>query len=226
MVNNISHINGKIESMRESLQEMNLSDFDLWKKFKEGNVQAYSVIYSKYVKVLYNYSKNICKDEELVKDCIQDLYIELWKNKENLGATDSIKYYLYKSIRRKIVYELNRNKNKYELGIQEEDEVELVVPHELNLITDQITKENKDNLKKAIDLLSSRQREIILLLFYDNMKYQEVAAIMSINLRSVYTLAWKALEALKQHFKKSTFFLFAVSSIGYFCKVYIDIQVN
>jgi len=44
-----------------------------------------------------------------------------------------------------------------------------------------------------------RQKQVIHLLFFEQIAYEEVSKLMGINLRSVYTLAWKAIANLKKH---------------------------
>ena len=74
----------------------NLSEKQLWQLFKNGSEDAYAFIYHKYFHVLYNYGRQFSDSKEGVKDCIQDLFVEIWDRKENLGDTDSIKFYLFK----------------------------------------------------------------------------------------------------------------------------------
>jgi len=85
-----------------------VSDKQLWKTFKAGGKTDFAQIYEKHAAVLYNYGRHIRTDQALVKDCIQELFIDIWKNRKTLGATDSIKFYLLKSLRRKIIYEAKK----------------------------------------------------------------------------------------------------------------------
>jgi RNA polymerase sigma factor (sigma-70 family) len=56
----------------------------------------------------------------------------------------------------------------------------------------------RQQLQMAFKSLPARQQEVIELLFYKEFSYEEISAILSINLRSVYTLAWKAISSLKK----------------------------
>ena len=55
-----------------------------WKLFLEGDDQAYSWIYTHYIQVLYNYGLQITPDSEIVKDCIQDVFVKIYKAKKKL----------------------------------------------------------------------------------------------------------------------------------------------
>src|SRR5690606_36156630 len=74
----------------------------IWEAFKKGNESAFIYIYETYFDQLFVYGKQFTRDEDIVKDAIQDLFITLRKSRAGLGSTDSIKFYLYKSLKRLI----------------------------------------------------------------------------------------------------------------------------
>src|ERR1044072_6476462 len=85
------------------LRPAHMEDHLLWNSFRGGDEQALATIFDRYIKRLHNYGLKILNDRDLVKAAVQDLFIELWKNHSNLGETNSIKFYLYKSLRRKLI---------------------------------------------------------------------------------------------------------------------------
>lgn len=72
-------------------------DAIVWEKFKSGKQAAFVYIYNTYFQMLMNIGCQLTKDKSLVKDCIQDLFIELISRRSNLGDVKSIKLYLIKS---------------------------------------------------------------------------------------------------------------------------------
>ena len=52
-----------------------------WKLFLEGNDEAYSWLYTHHIQLLYQYGLQITPDTEVIKDCIQDVFIRIYKNK-------------------------------------------------------------------------------------------------------------------------------------------------
>ena len=72
---------------------------------------------------------------------------------------------------------------------------------ESHLIAAQTTRENKLKILKSLEKLPARQKEVLHLLFDDGFSYEETAEIMGINVRSVYTLAWKGISSLKKCIK-------------------------
>lgn len=171
----------------------------VWAEFRNSNRKALDYIFEKHVRLLYIYGGKICKDQGLVEDCIQDLFTELWNKRKVLGDTDNIKFYLFKSLRRKIVRRLSADQRF--LGDQLKDQVavkEVEFPIEFNIIQEQISNEREVMMKKALASLSERQREAIYLKFYEKLAYQQIAGVMDIDLKSAYNIVSKAIDTLRK----------------------------
>jgi RNA polymerase sigma factor (sigma-70 family) len=174
-------------------------DAVLWRQFKEGDRQVFSYIYRQYIQALYNYGIKVAEDSALVEDCIQELFIYLWKTRQNLSDTDAIKFYLFKSLRRRIIstQEEMLRLNKKNAGITKGREI-AEFSHEHLLVSRQVEAEQQEKLSNSLNALTRRQREAITLKFYDNLSFQEVADVMSLNIKSTYNLISKAIEVLKE----------------------------
>jgi RNA polymerase sigma factor (sigma-70 family) len=179
-------------------------DFQLWQAFKAGDEKAFDCIYDTYFSPLYGYGTRLCPDKALVKDCIQNLFVSLWNNRTHLSDVHSIKYYLYKSLRRAIVKELqleNRFLHPEDMG--ENYHFEVAFSHEFLLITEQISQENQNRLLNAFHSLTKRQKEAVFLRFYENLDYTQIASILSMkDTKYARTLVYRALDVLKAGIRK------------------------
>ena len=176
------------------------SDIALWKLIKSGEKQALAVIYERYVNVLYNYAVKICKDPDLIEDSIQDLFIDVWKYRKNLSDTDSVKYYLYFSLRTKIARHASTTSRLISEGIRWDDIKGLVSgSSEQELIESEQLTERARRLKKYLHNLSPRQYEAIVLRFYDEFSFDEIGKIMDMNPQSVRNLIQRGIVQLKQY---------------------------
>jgi RNA polymerase sigma-70 factor (ECF subfamily) len=186
----------------------NTSDELLWQAFKNGDKAAYAFIYTHYFHILFKYGKKITADESLVQDSIQDLFIELLKRRQHLSDTDSIKFYLFKSLRRKLNHALLKQDNNHRKTEplpdewNEEYDSELIYSYEDEIIIEQVYNDRKKEVLKALELLTKSQKKAIELKFYHNLSYPEVAEAMSIHVDSVYNLISKATALLKKNVKK------------------------
>ena len=174
-----------------------MEDLQLWQRLKAGDQAALEEIYRTHVDVLYRYGCKFSVDEALVKDAIQDLFIELWRNHAGLGDTNSIKKYLLASIRRKIIKQIEKKKKWFLPDRMENTVFELEVSIEEVLISTEISKENADLVKDAVNGLSKRQKEAIYLKYYMDMDYEEIEEIMDINYQSLRNLVSRALQNMR-----------------------------
>src|SRR5690606_10543545 len=74
-----------------------------WCAFKNGDRNAFAEIYRQQVRDLLNYGYKVTSDRRLIEDSIQDLFFELWKNRAGLSDTTSVRFYLFKALRFKIM---------------------------------------------------------------------------------------------------------------------------
>lgn len=70
-----------------------------WRQFVSGDNESYSWIYTTYVQILYRYGLRFTSDPEIIKDCIQEVFTSLYKNRNNLITPDNIKVYLFVSLK-------------------------------------------------------------------------------------------------------------------------------
>lgn len=196
----ITLIKGQSKDFQKKSSHPLPDEIQVWKDFKSGNKQAFSQIYNNYVNVLYNYGRKIINDKNIVEDCIQDLFFELWNSKEKLSDTDSIKYYLLKALRIKIFKVLNKQCKFVEKnGISDKYNFNIVSSYEVELIDEQISIAQKEKISNVLTKLSKRQKEAIFLRYFDDLNYEEIASIMSINPQSVHNLIHRAITILREN---------------------------
>lgn len=175
------------------------TDVEAWDAFRQGNESAFIFIYEVYFNVLFGYGFSIVPDPNLVKDSLQDLFIELRERRGNLGPTDSIKFYLFKALKRKLLKEISKwPGNKDSLDAVPAD-FQFTLSYEAQLIDRQLTAEKISRLNEAIGKLSRRQREIIYYSFFEGFNYVQIQEIMGLEShQSVRNLMYKALRELRQ----------------------------
>ncbi|HMJ70287.1 MAG TPA: sigma-70 family RNA polymerase sigma factor [Cyclobacteriaceae bacterium] len=177
------------------------ADEAIWDSFKRGDKQAYAELYQRYSKVLFRYCLRITGDRELVKDCIHDLFVTIWKNRDNLSQPDSVKAYLLSAIQRKLRRQTatlrSRQKDVDDISV-----LRLSNCREDQMIEDQTELEQKHIVSKALNALTKREREAVYLKFYSDLSYKEVAEVMSIRVDSIYNLISKSIETLHSELNK------------------------
>lgn len=185
-----------------------LNEQDLWLRFQNGDGKAFAEIYERYVGVLYNYGYNLAPDGALVEDAIQELFTYLWQTRKNLSPTTSIKYYLFRSLRRQI-HRQRKFDQRFERISEMDESLPLPeVPSAESLqVEAEIAKRQIRELQKALSQLPSRQIEAIRLLFFEGFPLSEVANLMGINEQSVRNLVRRSIHKLKRVFEFLPFLL-------------------
>ena len=176
------------------------SDNQLWEDFRKGEKYALSHIYFRYVDPLYRYGKKFTSDDELVKDTIQDLFLDLIRTRESLGTTDHIYFYLIKAFRRKIFRSLSGTKKKRQV----DEEAELLTANIVYSVEeDWIQKEHlskkEEMVRKGLAELSKKQREIIYYRYTCDFEYDQICEIMSMKYDSARKMVFRALKTLREH---------------------------
>ncbi|MCY1720989.1 sigma-70 family RNA polymerase sigma factor [Prolixibacteraceae bacterium Z1-6] len=181
----------------------NISDSQLWFTFLRGDKNAFNIIYEKNVQSLYKYGMNFSKDSNLVKDCIHDVFVNLYKYRENLNETNNIQYYLFKALKHSIIKAISKSRK-----LSPFDDVEVKFYYE-NSIEDTVTENDieRDQLlliQKAITKLSIRQKEALYLKFNLGLKYDEIARVMDVNYQSARNLVHRGIQKVRAYCKSNS----------------------
>lgn len=163
---------------------------------------ALSQLYTDYHQLLYNFCRQFCHDDELIKDCIQDLFLDLWIRRKYITIPDHPKKYLFRSIRNNVVRRLTLKKKRersYAITSTGDLPFDPVPDMEATHIRAEREVDFASALIAAFEQLTARQKEIVFLRFYENFEYVEISEIMSISKKATYKLLYRALDVLRAH---------------------------
>ncbi|CAM9904050.1 unnamed protein product, partial [Chrysoparadoxa australica] len=167
----------------------------VWQRFISGDDQSLIYIYRKYVHVLFRYGQQFTKRNEFIEDCIQELFCDLIDKRLRLSQVQSIKGYLFTSLKRKIF----RNIKKEDKLKLEEDGFNFSFAETPIPITINLKEKDYTIIFQKINLLPTSQREIIFLYFYEGFNYTQIAEIRNVKVSTARTLTYRALENLEKH---------------------------
>lgn len=174
-----------------------MSDILLWQQLKNGDKAALERIYSSHISSLLKYGRKFSRNDQVIEDCIQDLFIELWKNRTGLGMTDSIKRYLLVALRRKVIRYMDRSKKWVSDTEPTELDFEAEISIDHKLIELELSAERAAQVKEAMQNLSKRQKEVIYLKYVSGLDYEDIGEVMGLNYQSARNLVSNALRKMK-----------------------------
>jgi RNA polymerase sigma factor (sigma-70 family) len=169
----------------------------LWKSFLEGNKEAIGTIFLLVHDDLYRYGLKLSGNRTLVEDSIQDLFLQLWKNRQNLKPVDNLKPYLFKSFRNHMIDNLELRNPVMHIESDFEHPFEVTYSHEDFIIGQQVSEENLLKITDALNDLSSRQREAIYLRYFEELDFDTIAIVMDMNIQSVRNTLHRGLQSLR-----------------------------
>ena len=184
-------------------------DHELWNALKHGDQQALSVLYQRYYSALYSYGYKICPSSAEVEDAIQDLFVSLWRYRESLSPIDSVKFYLFRSIRRNL-HRMSEKQSRWSTDVPEFNSAQSQYSPELLLLEREHSEELILRLAEILQQLPQRQLEVVSLRFYENFKTHEIANIMGISEKSVRNTLHKALIHLRKYAHFLAPFLYSI----------------
>ncbi|MFM8806687.1 MAG: RNA polymerase sigma factor [Sphingomonadales bacterium] len=170
------------------------SDDILWDSFRQGNKNALAVLFERYYQVLFQYGIKVCRDAELVNDSLQDLFIEIWQQRQPAPLV-SLQAYLIKALRYKLIRTIQKSRS----APPAPEQVPFEMSHEHFLIQSELDNAKVEALTKQLNQLSPRQREIVFLRYYQRLSYREICEIMQIEYqvaRNQLSMALKKLRTL------------------------------
>ncbi|MDR8391862.1 sigma-70 family RNA polymerase sigma factor [Aliifodinibius sp. S!AR15-10] len=180
-----------------------LSDPEVWRELKKGDKKALEILVRRHYEDLSRYAIKFCDNKKLAEDSVQDLFLMLWRNRKDLDDVEAVKTYLWRALRNGIISKLRKVKRRKKILRRENAELqpEVKLNVEELIIEQEIDVQTREELEKALNQLSSRQREALYLKFYDGMNYEEIETIMSVSYQTVRNYIHEALSSLKSTLK-------------------------
>ena len=157
-----------------------------WQSFLKGDDDAYAWLYSRYVQQLYQYGCRFTTDTEMVKDCVQDVFVNVYRQKDRYSSPpDNVKIYLMSSLRNSIFNVFNKG-NLHDTYISN-------INYEFDLSVEEKLIETEDE--------TSQKHTVAHLL-----NYSAICELMGLNYQSAYNLLQRSLSRLREMYGILPFF--------------------
>ena len=159
----------------------------------------FSHLYDEHIDNLFAFGSKFTTDREMIKDCIQDVFVKLFTKRDMLENVDNIESYLYVSLRNRINDEFRRNVHLCDNEINDNCMKSIAEMEEYNREHLEQQQKLTAHIEKFFDRLSPRQRQIINLYYVEQRKYEDICRIMGINYQSVRNLMHRSICRLREY---------------------------
>ncbi|GHS95309.1 RNA polymerase [Bacteroidia bacterium] len=169
-------------------------DEKMWNDFRAGDNQAYAVIYRRYVKQLLAYGMRFSADRELVKDCVQNVFVHIYENRSRLKETDNVKLFLFITLKNSLFRLFEKEKEFSRI-----DTLEPVFSVDYST-EDQLKEEKEEKVLRIFEALTPRQKEVIYYRYMEEMDFDKIGKIMQMNYQSIQNLIQRSINKARKAF--------------------------
>jgi len=170
---------------------------DVWIRFRSGDQAAFSEIYQEFIDSLFAYGSKMTRDRELVKDCVQDIFVELQRLQPDLHHPEYIEFYLYKSLRNAIFHKTKENKRTNSQAIEDMVSFDLHFNIEQESFDIESDSLRVEKLKQILQTLDPQKRELLFLKFSTGLNYVEIGHLLGLNPDTVKKQVYRTLDNLR-----------------------------
>ncbi|MPR36046.1 RNA polymerase sigma factor [Salmonirosea aquatica] len=171
----------------------------LWQEYRGGDIYALANLMERSYPDLFNWGMRLHSDREFVKDCIQEMFLSLWKIQATIASVDNVRSYLLVVLKSRILRELSKKEHKLSAALTDDYTFCIEFSADLRFIDEEHEVYQLRKLEQVINQLSPRQQELIYLRFYQNLSFEQIAEVMQLGRQSVYNLLQKSLLSLRRH---------------------------
>lgn len=173
-----------------------------WENMCQGDKQALFSLYNAMYFHLIRFGLKLCGEEELVKDCVNQIFLNLWDKRDRLNPVGNVRAYLFSVLKHAIADEL-KHRGDMDTALQKklyEDQWDELSYEEI-IIKVQQDEEMKRKLQAAIQKLTPRQIELIQLKFFEGLTYEQIALRTSQSVKTAYNTIYDAIKMLRKLLK-------------------------
>ena len=158
-----------------------LRDDDLIALYVEGNDKAFDIVLDRYKDRLFSYIFFIVKDQEMSEDIFQETFIKAIVTIKNGRYTANGKFYNWMTrIAHNLIFDHFRSEKNDNTVSCEGSEYDLLNNANLcddNIETDMINMQIIEDLRRMVERLPQNQREIVMMRFYGDLSFKEIAEL-------------------------------------------------
>ncbi len=171
----------------------------LVEELRNGEENAYAMLYEVFYESLVQYCHTLTQDLALAEDIVQNVFIKIWSNRKNLVITTSLKSYLYRSVFNDFAKEHHRRKRKEKALL----EFKAHVLHQMVEMDRELLEKKIRLLDVAIEQLPKKCKKVFLLSKKQGYKYREIATQLDISEKAVEKHISRAIKRVKEIFEET-----------------------
>ncbi len=186
---------------------MAMSDEELLLEYRDHeNRPAFEELVHRYEKELYGYLRNYLGDAEMAEDVFQQTFLQIYLKCDQFEPERKLRPWLYAvATNQAIDHQRHFGRHRMasldrRMGKDEESEtgafVELFHSPQQGPVEESVSRERADEIRRTVDELPEEMRQVVLLVYFQGLKYREAAHALGIPLGTVKSRLHGAIQKL------------------------------
>lgn len=185
-----------------AMQEAPESDEAIVSRVQAGDSDSYGELVVRYEAKLLRYGRKFLARDEDRQDIVQDIFVSAYQNIKSFDTNQRFSPWIYRIAHNAFVNELRKNERRPILPF----DFDTIIPHVTYEDPAESEREQKDMrayLEKGLDAIPSKYREVLVLHYFEDMAYKDIADILQVPQGTVGIRLKRAKEALRAHYKET-----------------------
>jgi len=172
---------------------------DLVEQLQSDDAEAFESLFNSYGKLVYRTAYLITGDRREAEDILQEVFVAVWKGRRTF---DPAKGKFTTWLHRITVNECSRRHNRRRIAFLslEQEEIKGYCPRNPAELPEEImiSKEEYERLMAALGSLDTKHRSVLVLRFFNELSYEEIASVVGVSLGTVKSRIHYSLKTLRQ----------------------------
>jgi RNA polymerase sigma-70 factor (ECF subfamily) len=189
---------------------MDRSDEELIAAYLKGEESAFDDLTRRHINGVYSFVLRLVGDSAAAEDIVQETFVKAWRSLHKYDAKSSkFKTWALRIARNTAIDYLRKKKHVPLSAFENESGVNVLaetVANDEELAPELLAKlEDANELRKTLDTLSEKNREILLLYYSNDATFEEIAQILNEPTNTVKSRHRRALSALRELIAPNTY---------------------
>jgi len=189
------------------------SDEELLTRFRDGRKEAFGVLVHRYERELYGYLRRYLGDGNLAEDVFQNTFLQLYVKSGQYEPGRPVRPWLYTIATNQAIDALRRNNRHQAVSLDQTREesadgeihglVDMLDSREPGPLDLAQSQECRERVRASVDCLPDFLRQVLILAYYQGLKYRDIADILGIPVGTVKSRLHAALVKLQEAWHQS-----------------------
>jgi RNA polymerase sigma factor (sigma-70 family) len=178
-----------------------LKDEELARQVQQGEHDAFGTLVERYEQKLLRYGKRFLSNPQDIEDIVQDVFTSAYQNIQSFDVTQSFSPWIYRISHNKFIDRIKKHSRTPVFSL-DFDTLFAHPIHDEGAETERERREMRDMIDRALEKISVKYREILVLHYFEELSYKEIGEVLRVPTGTVGIRLKRAKEALRKIYEK------------------------